>query len=145
MNEDFKMKKMQSGFTLIEIMVVVVILGILASIVVPKIMSRPDQARIVRAQQDITSIENALNLYRLDNGSYPTTDQGLRALVQQPSGARNWSPGGYLKQVPIDPWNNQYQYVSPGSHSEIDIYSYGPEGVSGGENGSGVIGNWNIS
>lgn len=136
------MHKQQTGFTLIEIMVVVVILGILASIVVPKIVSRPDQARVVKARQDILAIDNALALYRLDNGRYPSSEQGLQALVQQPLGTPNWKAGGYLRQVPIDPWGNQYQYLNPGQHSEIDIYSFGPDGGGSGSNGDSVIGNW---
>ncbi len=139
------MRKLQTGFTLIEIMVVVVILGILASIVVPKIINRPDQARIVKAQQDILAIENALNLYRLDNGFYPTTDQGLQSLIQQPQSTSNWKSGGYLRQLPIDPWSNEYQYLNPGAHGEIDIYSYGPQGIAAGEGSEDVIANWNLS
>ena len=112
-----------SGFTLIEIMVVVVILGILAAIVVPKIMSRPDEARIVKARQDILAVQSALDLYRLDNGIYPTTDQGLSALVEMPRSQptpTNWK--SYLKSLPIDPWNHPYQYLNPGEHGEIDIF-----------------------
>ena len=136
----------RKGFTLIEIMVVVVILGILAAIVVPKIMSRPEQARLVKAKEDISSIGNALDLYKLDNGSYPTTDQGLVALVQKPSAdpvPMNWKSDGYLKTVPVDPWNSPYQYLNPGNHSsDYDLWSFGPGGKSTSQNN--VIGNWNV-
>lgn len=136
-----------SGFTLIEIMVVVVILGILAAIVVPKVMDRPDTARITKAKQDIRALESALNLYRLDNYQYPSTDQGLQALVERPSGspeARNWKPGGYLDRLPKDPWGNDYQYLNPGTHGEIDIFSLGADGRPGGEGAAADIGNWNL-
>lgn len=138
--------KRQAGFSLIEIMVVVVILGILASIVVPKIISRPDEARAVKAKQDVLSIQNALDLYRLDNGVYPTTDQGLLALVKRPSNApepRNWSQ--YLKTVPKDPWGREYLYLNPGEHAEIDVFTYGADGKPGGEGINAEIGNWNAS
>ena len=133
--------KKQTGFTLIEVMVVVVILAILAAIVVPRILQRPEQARIVAAKQDIESIENALSLYKLDNGFYPTTSQGIQALVTKPDSPpvpENWAPGGYLKKLPVDPWNNPYHYMHPGQHGEIDIWSNGPPG--GDE--KGVVGNW---
>lgn len=130
------------GFTLIEVMVVVVILGILAAMVVPKIMSRPDQAKIVKAQQDVMAIQGALDLYKLDNGFYPTTDQGLQALVKKSDSdpaPQNWKDGGYLQTLPMDPWNKPYQYLNPGAHGEIDIFSYGPTGKAG----DSEIGNWN--
>lgn len=133
------------GFTLIEIMVVVVILGILAAVVVPKIMSRPDEARITRARQDIRAIGAALALYRLDNFSYPTTEQGLEALVQRPEGlseGTNWKEGGYLERLPKDPWGNAYQYLQPGTKSDFDLYSLGADGALGGEGSAGDIGNW---
>jgi general secretion pathway protein G len=133
------------GFTLIEVMVVVVILGILAAIIVPQIMSRPEQAKMVKARQDIMAIENALDLYKLDNGFYPSTDQSLSALVKKPTSSpvpEQWKTGGYLKRLPIDPWNNPYQYLNPGTHSEIDIFSIGPKGSSGEVDSSTVIGNW---
>ena len=110
------------GFTLIEVMVVVVILGILAAIVVPKVMDRPDAARITKARNDIRALESALNLYKLDNYNYPSTDQGLEALVEKPVGspeARNWKSGGYLDRLPKDPWGNGYQYLRPGVKSEV--------------------------
>ena len=136
--------KKQAGFSLIEIMVVVVILGISASIVVPKIISRPDEARAVKAKQDILSIQNALDLYRLDNGIYPSTDQGLRSLVTKPSGSpepRNWNQ--YLKSVPKDPWGREYLYLNPGEHSEVDIFTFGADGKAGGEGINAELGNWN--
>ncbi len=131
------------GFTLIEVMVVVVILGIMAAILVPRIMDRPEQAQIIKAKQDIRVIESQLNLYRLDNFNYPTTDQGLEALVEKPThGAepRNYKQGGYLDRLPVDPWGIPYQYLSPGTHSSIDIYSLGPDGVPSDDD----IGNWNL-
>jgi len=137
----------QRGFSLIEIMVVVVILGILASIVVPKIINRPDEARAVKAKQDVLAIQNALDLYKLDNGVYPTTDQGLLALVEKPSSnpaPRDWKQ--YLKSLPKDPWGREYLYLNPGQHGEIDIFTLGADGQPDG--GAGVnaeIGNWNAS
>ena len=144
-----KMNKLpaQSGFTLIEIMVVVVILGILAAIVVPRVMSRPDEARIVKAQQDIRAISAALDLYRLDNFKYPTTDQGLEALVEQPIGldqGAKWRQGGYLAKLPKDPWGNPYQYLIPGQNAEFDLYSLGADSVLGGIDANADIGNWTI-
>lgn len=133
------------GFTLIEIMVVVVILSILAAIVVPRIMDRPDQARIVKAQQDIRVIENALKLYRLDNHAYPSTDQGLEALIARPAGEpepANWKEGGYLDRLPKDPWNGEYLYLNPGLHGEIDIFSLGSDGQPDGKGNAADIGNW---
>ncbi|OWY37590.1 type II secretion system protein GspG [Xenophilus sp. AP218F] len=135
----------QRGFTLIEIMVVIVILGVLAALVVPKVMSRPDEARIVAAKQDIGAISQALKLYRLDNGRYPSSEQGLQALVQKPASApepKNWKPGGYLERLPKDPWGNPYQYANPGTHGEIDIWSFGADGEPGGEGNDADIGNW---
>ena len=131
------------GFTLIEIMVVVAILAILAATVVPQFMDKPDEARVTAAKGDIKAIEAALNLYRLDNFNYPTTDQGLEALVAQPTSEPvppNWKP--YLKNVPKDPWQNEYQYLSPGENGEIDIYSLGRDGQPGGEKFAADIGNW---
>jgi general secretion pathway protein G len=132
-----------SGFTLIEVMVVVVILAILASLVVPRIMDQPDKARITKAKSDIRALEAALNLYRLDNMVYPSTDQGLEALVTAPTDApepKNWKEGGYLDRVPADPWGNAYLYLSPGSHGTVDIYSGGPDVQSADDD----IGNWNL-
>lgn len=131
------------GFTLIEIMVVVVILGILAAVVVPTIMSRPDEARIVKAKQDIRALEAALNLYKLDNYNYPSTDQGLEALVSKPGGTpepKRYREEGYIKKLPLDPWQNEYQYLNPGTNGAIDIYSLGPDQQQSDDD----IGNWNI-
>ncbi|MCW8826802.1 MAG: type II secretion system major pseudopilin GspG [Gammaproteobacteria bacterium] len=139
--------KRESGFTLIEVMVVVVILGILAAVVVPRIMDNPDKARVIKGKQDIRAIESALNLYKLDNFNYPSTDQGLEALINQPSGepkANNWKQGGYLGKLPKDPWGSDYLYLSPGAHGEIDIFTYGADGRSGGEGVAADIGNWNL-
>ncbi|HXG27722.1 MAG TPA: type II secretion system major pseudopilin GspG [Nevskiales bacterium] len=135
------------GFTLIEIMVVVVIIGILVAIVAPRVMDRPDTARVVKAKQDIRVLESALNLYRLDNYTYPSTEQGLEALVTQPSGeppAKNWKPGGYVDRLPKDPWGNNYQYLNPGVHGEIDIFTFGADNRPGGEGVNADIGNWNL-
>lgn len=135
------------GFTLIEIMVVVVILGILAAIAVPRIMDRPDVARVTKAKQDIRTIESALKLYRLDNFRYPTTEQGLEALVEKPGiqpEPKNWKPGGYLERLPTDPWGEPYHYRNPGDHGEVDVYSYGRDGRPGGEDTDADIGNWNL-
>ncbi len=133
------------GFTLIEIMVVVVILAILAAAVVPRIMGRPDEARVTKAKQDIRVLESALELYRLDNFSYPSTQQGLEALVVRPGGdppAPNWKSGGYIKALPKDPWGNQYHYLNPGVKGEIDIFSYGADARPGGAETAADIGNW---
>jgi general secretion pathway protein G len=135
------------GLTLIEILVVVVIVGILVALVVPRVMDRPDEAKITKVRADIRALETALNLYRLDNFHYPSTEQGLRALVERPSGQpepRNWRRGGYVDRLPNDPWGNPYQYYHPGSHGEIDIFSYGADGRAGGEGINAEIGNWNI-
>jgi general secretion pathway protein G len=133
--------KKQRGFTLIEVMVVVVILGILAALIVPKIMSRPEQARIVKVKQDILAIQSALDLYKLDNGMYPSTDQGLEALVTKPTSAptpSNWKSDGYLQKLPVDPWGEAYQYLN--ENEKLRIFSYGPKG----KEGNSEIGNWNI-
>jgi general secretion pathway protein G len=135
------------GFTLIEIMVVVVILGILAALIIPNIMDRPDQARIAKAKQDIRALDTALSLYRMDNYRYPTTEQGLQALVEKPSTPPvppNYKPGGYLKRMPKDPWGNDYIYLSPGSHGEYDLSSLGADGQPGGEGVNADINNWEI-
>jgi general secretion pathway protein G len=135
----------QRGFTLIEIMVVIVILGVLAALVVPRVMSRPDEARVMAARQDIHTLMQALKLYRLDNLHYPSVGQGLNALVQAPTEpplARNWKPGGYLERLPRDPWGSAYRYASPGLHGEIDLWSLGADGQEGGEGVNADIGNW---
>lgn len=130
------------GFTLVEVLVVVVILGVLAAVIVPKVMGRPDEARAVRATQDVAAIVSALNMYRLDNYSYPSSEQGLSALVEKPPGADNWRDGGYLANVPKDPWNRQYLYQNPGQHGEVDVWTYGADGKPGGERSNADIGNW---
>lgn len=135
----------QPGFTLIELLVVVVILGILGALVVPRIMDKPDQARMVRAKQDVRALETALDLYKLDNFNYPSSQQGLAALTSRPGGtppAPNWKSGGYLKELPKDPWGREYLYLNPGANSEIDIYSLGADGRPGGEGANADIGNW---
>ncbi len=135
----------ESGFTLIEVMVVVVILSILAAIVVPKIMGKPDEARITKVQSDIRALSAALDLYRLDNFTYPTTDQGIEALVTAPgslsSGAR-YQEGGYIDRVPKDPWGNNYNYLQPGTHGAYDLYSFGADNAPGGQGINADIGNW---
>lgn len=136
----FKRSGRQAGFTLIEVMVVVVILGILAAMIVPKIMGKPDEARKTTAKSDIRTIEQALEMYRLQNYTYPDTEQGLEALVTRPEGAKNWQKGGYLKRVPKDPWGNPYKYLSPGVRGEVDIYTTGPDA----QNQDDDIGNWNL-
>lgn len=132
-----------TGFTLIEVMVVVVILGILAAVLVPKVMDRPEQARITKARQDIRAVEASLNLYKLDNFDYPTTDQGMEALVKKttiPPEPARWKQGGYLDRLPIDPWREPYQYLNPGVHGSIDIYSLGPDRQPSDDD----LGNWNM-
>lgn len=139
--------KSVNGFTLIEMMVVVVILGVLAALVVPKIMGRPDEARIVKVKHDIRAIEAALKLYKLDNYVYPNTDQGLEALVTKPQGEpepRQWKEGGYLDRLPKDPWGTDYLYLSPGTQGEMDIYSLGADGQTGGSGVNADIGNWQL-
>jgi len=135
------------GFTLIEIMVVVVILAILAALIVPKLMSRPDEARVIAAQQDIRAIVQALKLYRLDNLRYPSTEQGLAALVKAPGIPPlppNWKAGGYLERLHKDPWGNEYQFLSPGIRADIDVFSFGADGIPGGEAFDADIGSWDL-
>ncbi|WP_326939016.1 type II secretion system major pseudopilin GspG [Actimicrobium sp. GrIS 1.19] len=135
------------GFTLIEIMVVVVIMGILAALVVPKLMGRTDDARVTAARQDIATIMQALKLYKLDNQRYPTTDQGLKALIEKPTTgpeARGWKGGGYIDKLPKDPWGNQYQYLAPGIKGEVDVFSFGADGQSGGTGNDADIGSWDL-
>jgi general secretion pathway protein G len=142
-----KAKSPQAGFTLLEVMVVVVILGILAALVVPKIISRPDEARVMAAKQDIASLMQALKLYRLDNQRYPTTEQGLQALVTRPASAPqapNWKAGGYVEQLPKDPWGNAYHYLNPGVRGELDVFSMAADGAPGGEGNDADIGSWNL-
>ena len=137
------------GFTLIELMVVIIILGVLAIYVGPKIMGRPEEAKQVKARVDIAALETALKLYKLDNGVYPGTDQGLQALVEKPETGnvpRKWRDGGYLEKskVPKDPWGNDFVYLSPGAHGDFDIISYGTDGVPGGEGSNKDINSWEI-
>lgn len=135
------------GFTLIEIMVVVVIMGILAALVVPKLMGRTDDARIIAAKQDIATIMQALKLYKLDNQRYPTSDQSLQALIEKPATgpeAKGWKTGGYLDKVPKDPWGNPYQYLSPGIRGELDVFSLGADGQTGGAGNDADIGSWDL-
>jgi general secretion pathway protein G len=133
------------GFTLIEILVVIVILGILAALIVPRIMDRPDQARATAARADVNAIMGALKLYKLDNGTYPSNEQGLLALVKKPDRGdvpRNWKPGGYLEKLPQDPWGTDYQYLNPGIRGEVDVFSLGADRKPGGENYDADIGSW---
>ncbi|WP_425052951.1 type II secretion system major pseudopilin GspG [Psychromarinibacter sp. S121] len=135
-----------AGFSLLELMVVVVILSILALVIVPRVINRPDQARVVRVQTDLAALESAINLYKLDNFRYPTTEQGLDALVTRPAGEpapANWAEGGYIERLPKDPWGNDYQYLSPGVHGEFDIFTFGADGAQGGEGADADIGTWN--
>lgn len=128
-----------------EILIVVVILSILAVAVVPQFMDKPDEARVARAKSDIQSLNTALSIYKMDNFHYPSSAQGLQALVQKPSGspeAKNWNPNGYLQKLPQDPWGNDYQYLNPGSRAAIDIYSFGRDGQPGGDGVDADIGNW---
>lgn len=139
----------QRGFTLIELMVVIVILGILAGLIIPRIMGRPEEARRMKARVQIESIETALKLYKLDNGSYPSTEQGLQALVEAPSVGqlpRAWRDGGYLEKgrVPKDPWDNEFIYLSPGANSDFDLISYGADGEPGGEDKDKDVNNWEL-
>jgi general secretion pathway protein G len=134
----------QRGFTLLEIMVVIVILGILASLVVPNLMGNKEQADRQKAVSDIVALENALDMYKLDNSRYPTTEQGLEALVSKPQGEpepRNYKDEGYIRRLPQDPWGNDYQLMSPGEHGKIDIFSMGVDGEAGTDDD---IGNWNM-
>ncbi|MDJ0820535.1 MAG: type II secretion system major pseudopilin GspG [Paracoccaceae bacterium] len=136
-----------AGFSLLELMVVVVILSILALTIVPRVIDRPDQARAARAQSDIAAISSAISLYRLDNFRYPTTEQGLAALVSPPSSppeAQNWAQGGYIDRLPQDPWGQPYQYLSPGVHGDFDIFSYGADAAPGGSGADADIGSWTL-
>ena len=136
---------LQQGFTLIEIMVVVVILGILAALIAPNVINRIDDAQVVKVQQDIRSIESALKLYRLDNFRYPETDEGLNALVTPPQDPNaRWPAGGYLDRLPKDPWDREYAYLHPGNQGEFDVYTLGRDGQQGGDGIDSDVGNWSI-
>ena len=151
-SEERKMIKRKSndrGFTLIEIMIVIVILGILAWQVVPRIMGKPEEARRLKARMDIASLETALKMYKLDNGVYPSTEQGLQALIEAPAIGqlpRKWRKGGYLEKgrVPLDPWENEFIYLSPGLHGDFDLIAYGNDGEPGGEEDNLDINNWEL-
>lgn len=137
--------RLQNGFTLLEILVVVFIIGILASLIVPNIIGRKDQAMIIAVKNDIRTLVGALKLYRLDNSVYPDTEQGLKALTQKPESGRapqNWKSGGYIDRLPKDPWQLDYQYLNPGVHGEIDVFSLGADNQPGGEGNDADIGNW---
>ena len=137
----------QGGFTLIEIMVVVIIIGILVAMVAPQVMGRIDQAQVTRVQSDLRAVESALKFYRLDNFAYPSSEQGLEALVKKPNdpNIRNWNPQGYLPRIPKDPWQRPYLYMNPGqSGGEIDVYTLGADGLPGGEGINADLGNWEL-
>jgi general secretion pathway protein G len=138
----------QRGFTLIEIMVVVIIIGLLAAVIVPNVISRVEEARVTKAKSDIQALEAALTMFKLDNSKYPTSDQGLQALVVQPTDPtiRHWRPGGYLQRISKDPWGADYQYANPGTHGkEYDLYTRGADQQPGGDGPDADIGNWNIA
>ena len=145
MNPTFKS---HNGFTLIEIMVVVVIIGLLAAIIAPNILGRSDQAKVTVARTQMKQIGNALDLYKLDNHHYPSTQQGLQALVNKPNGfpeAKNWNPDGYMKAVPTDPWDTEYQYISPGADHPFDLFSYGSDGREGGDGTAADLSIWDTN
>jgi len=142
-------KNTQAGFTLIELMVVIVILGLLAAVAIPRFMGESDKAKVGTAKTQIVMLETALKMYKLDNGNYPTTEQGLKALVEAPTAGnlpKNWRKGGYLEKgkVPKDPWKNDFIYISPGSHGDFDLSSLGADGEPGGEEFDKDINNWEI-
>jgi general secretion pathway protein G len=135
------------GFTLIEIMVVVIIIGLLAAVIVPTVVNKVDEAKVAKAKHDINALEAALAMYRVDNSRYPTGEQGLQALVSQPNDPtiKHWRQGGYLQRITKDPWGNDYQYANPGQHGkDYDLFTYGADGTQGGEGIDADIGNWNL-
>jgi general secretion pathway protein G len=136
----------QAGFTLLEVMVVIVILGMLAAFIVPNVMGNKEKADQKAAVANIVSLENSLDMYKLDNSAYPTTDQGLQALVTKPNSPepRNYRDGGYIKRLSADPWGNEYQYLNPGEHGAIDVFTLGADGQEGGDGANADIGNWNL-
>jgi general secretion pathway protein G len=138
---------LRQGFTLIEIMVVIVILGILAGLIVPRLMDEPDKARVVKAKMQIESLLTAVRKYKLDVGDYPSTEQGLDALVEKPTVGNvpaNYPDKGYISKIPLDPWNNEYVYISPGEHDDVEILSYGADGEEGGEGANADIRSWEL-
>lgn len=138
-------RRSMRGFTLLEIVVVVTIIAILSAVVIPRFFDKPGEARQAKARADIQALSTALNLYRLDNFAYPSTDQGLQALVQKPNGtpeARNWKSGGYVDQLRKDPWGREYLYLSPGQRGDFDLYSLGADGQPGGDGEAADVGNW---
>jgi general secretion pathway protein G len=145
MQNEFQRTTLQRGFTLIEIMVVVVIIGILGALVVPRLMDKPQQARVTAAKADLNQLMTALKVYKLDNQRYPTTEQGLKALVEKPTtgpSTSGWRSGGYIDKLPQDPWKTPYQYLSPGVHGDVDVFSYGADGQPGGVGDDADIGSW---
>ena len=143
MNQALIARRSSRGFTLLELMVVIVIIGVLAALIAPKILNRVGEAKATAAKADISNLMNALKMYKLDNGRYPSTDQGLQALVAKPTSGSipgNWK--GYLDKLPTDPWHNPYQYANPGVHGEIDVFSFGADGQPGGEGDDADIGSW---
>lgn len=141
---NMKISKQQSGFTLLEIIVVVTIIAILAAYIAPKVSGRADDARIAKAKSDIRVLESSLELYKLDNFTYPATDQGLQALTTRPSESPHWRKGGYIKKLSKDPWGEAYIYLQPGTHGEFDIMSLGADSAHGGTDTAADIGNWNL-
>lgn len=142
-----RMLREERGFTLIEIMVVLIIIGLLAGIVVPRLMGRTEEAKRTKAAVQIKNLQSALDLYKLDSGIYPSTDQGLQALVEKPAVGeipRRWKEGGYIDKIPKDPWGNNYVYIGPGVHGDYDLYSYGADGEEGGEGKDADIQSWNL-
>lgn len=138
----------RAGFTLIELMVVIVILGVLAGLIVPRLTDKPDKARVVKAKMQIENLAMAVKQFKIDNGFYPSTEQGLQALVEKPSVGktpRNYPQKGYVSQIPKDPWNSEYIYIHPGEHEEFDLYSLGADGEQGGDGFDADIGNWNLN